>query len=83
MQDLTPRIHLTDSDLASLDACGGLGGRLCGEDGRIGPAEFEATMRKQVGLLAVSNLMTTAHGSSVWYQSVLSVDMRVMAMISP
>ena len=53
-QDLKPRIHLTESDLASFDA-GGVGG-LCGEDGCIGAAEFEAAMRKQVRIPADSGL---------------------------
>ena len=43
-QNFHPRIHLTESDFASITD----GGILCDSGGFLGPAEFEAAMRKQV-----------------------------------
>ena len=43
LQALRPRIHVTESDFASITH----GGALC-RDGALGPAEFEAVIREQV-----------------------------------
>jgi hypothetical protein len=43
-QDLHPRIHLTESDFASITRKGAL----CSSRGRMNPAQFEAAMREQL-----------------------------------
>ncbi len=43
-QDVTPRMHLTDSDFENFTH----GGKLCGSKGELGPKEFERVMREQV-----------------------------------
>ncbi len=49
-QDFRPRIHLTESDFASITA----NGALCGPDGQLGAVEFENVMRKQVRNISAS-----------------------------
>ena len=44
LQDVSPRIHVTDADFDGLTR----GGALCAPGGRLGPAEFEALMREQL-----------------------------------
>ena len=43
-QDFKPHIHLAESDFAAITA----DGSLCGNDGSLGPKEFEEAMRRQV-----------------------------------
>ena len=47
MQDFHPRIHMTDSDFASIT----LDGKLCDAKGQLGPREFEEVMRRQVPVI--------------------------------
>ena len=42
-QDFNPRIHITESDFVSITD----DGRLCDANGQLGPAEFEAVIRRQ------------------------------------
>ncbi len=45
-QDLYPRIHLTESDFASITRQGAH----CSTRGTLGPRQFEAAMREQVSV---------------------------------
>lgn len=51
-QDVTPRMHLTDSDFVSFSHRGAL----CSPNGELGPNEFERVMREQVSLLPFQSL---------------------------
>jgi hypothetical protein len=51
-QDYTPRIHMTELDFASITS----NGLLCDERGMLGPAEFEAAMRKELRRFAQRQL---------------------------
>mmetsp|Transcript_67340 Transcript_67340/g.179747 ORF Transcript_67340/g.179747 Transcript_67340/m.179747 type:complete len:641 (-) Transcript_67340:424-2346(-) len=50
--DFTPRIHMSDSDFASITN----DGALCDSRGQLGPAEFETVMRLQIRHLTQSML---------------------------
>ena len=55
-QDFVPRIHVTPSDFASITD----NGALCDGRGQLGPAEFEAVMRRQIRHLAQARLALDA-----------------------
>ena len=55
LQELTPRIHLNESDFSVITN----NGELCDEKGRIGPRAFEQAMRKQLRLYAQRQLADT------------------------
>ena len=72
-QDFHPRIHLTDSDYASVTASG----TLCAEDGRLGAAEFEAAMRRQLLLYAqVSVWLATCKLDSAFIVDFMNFTLR-------
>uniref|UniRef100_A0A7S0MVB5 EF-hand domain-containing protein n=2 Tax=Cryptomonas curvata TaxID=233186 RepID=A0A7S0MVB5_9CRYP len=56
--DFTPRIHISDSDFASITQ----DGELCDARGQLGLDEFERVMRRQIRHLAQSKLSLISHG---------------------
>ena len=60
-QDFHPRIHITDSDFVSITD----DGRLCDENGQLGPAEFEAVIRRQVRITSLGERILSLSLSSL------------------
>jgi hypothetical protein len=56
-QDFRPRIHVSESDFATIT----MDGKLCNSDGRLGKSQFEAVFRRMLKLYTQRQVLNSSY----------------------